>query len=63
METIVYEIELTDGRKYRAVALNSSQKNRIIQAYHKIKDTVKSINTITSGIHTAKQFEQIIKHL
>ena len=63
METIVFEIGLNGGRKYRVVALNSSQKSRVLQAYNKIKDSEKSINVITSGIHTAKQFEQIIKHL
>jgi hypothetical protein len=61
METIVFEIEFNDGRIFRVFCANSTQKKRVIQSYHKIKSKAKDIRVITNGIHTTKQYEQILK--
>jgi hypothetical protein len=60
METIVYEIELNDGRIFRVFCANSTQKRNVIASYNQIKDKVKTIRTITTGIHTAAQYEKIV---
>jgi len=60
METIIYEIEFNNGRIFRVFCANSAQKKRVIESYYKIKDEVKNISVITSGIHTVKQYEQIL---
>lgn len=60
METIVYQIELNDGRIFRIFCANSTQKKKVIDSYYQIKDKVKEITTITTGIHTAQQYEKIL---
>ena len=60
METIVFQIELNDGRVFRIFCANSTQKNKVINSYYRIKDKVKEITTITTGIHTAQQYEKIL---
>ncbi len=60
METIVYQIELKDGRTFRVFCANSTQKKIVISSYSAIKDKVKAITTITTGIHTAKEYEKLI---
>lgn len=60
METIVYQIELKDGRVFRVFCANSTQKNNVIRSYYRIKDKVKEITTITTGIHTASQYEKLL---
>ena len=60
METIVYQIELKDGRVFRIFCANSTQKKKVIESYGRIKDKVKEIRTITTGIHTAKEYEKIL---
>ena len=61
METIIFEIEFNDGRIFRVFCANSTQKKKVIASYYKIEAKVKDIKTITSGIHTVKQYEQILK--
>jgi hypothetical protein len=63
METGVYQITLNDGRIFRIFIHNSTQSRKVIQSYYKLRDAgkVKSFDTITNGIHTTKQFEQILK--
>jgi hypothetical protein len=63
METIVFEIEFNDGRVYRVFCANSTQKKKVIESYYKIEDKVKNIKTITTGIHTTKQYLQFINQL
>lgn len=63
METIVYQIELNNGRIFRVFCANSTQKKKVIESYHRIKDKVKEITTITTGIHTAQQYEKILSTL
>lgn len=60
METIVYQIELKDGRTFRVFCANRTQKKKVIDSYHKIKDKVKEITTITTGIHTSQQYEKLL---
>jgi len=60
METIVFQIELNDGRIFRIFCANSTQKKKVINSYYQIKDKVKKITTITTGIHTAQQYEKIL---
>jgi len=60
METIVFQIELNDGRVFRIFCANSTQKNKVINSYYQIKDKVKEITTITTGIHTVQQYEKIL---
>jgi len=60
METIVFQIELNDGRVFRVFCANSTQKKKVIDSYYQIKDKVKEITTITTGIHTAQQYEKIL---
>ena len=60
METIVFQIELNDGRVFRIFCANSTQKKKVIDSYYQIKDKVKEITTITTGIHTAQQYEKIL---
>lgn len=63
METIVWEVEFNDGRIFRIFCANRKQKQSVINSYSKIKDVCKEIRVITSGIHTTKQWEQIINTL
>lgn len=61
METIVFQIELEDGRIFRVFCANSTQKKKLInEHYHKFKNNLKEVKVITSGVHTLKEFE---KHL
>ena len=63
METIVWEIELLDGRIFRVFCANSTQKRKVIESYSKIKDICKEIRVITTGIHSTKEWEKIVKNL
>jgi len=63
METTIFEIKFKDGRKFKVFCANSSQKKRTLKAYNSIKELLISIEDITSGIHTCKQFEQFIETL
>jgi len=60
METIVFEIEFNDGRIYRVFCGNSTQKKKVINSYYKIKDKVKNIKTITTGINTTNEYLKFI---
>lgn len=62
METIVFQIELNDGRVFKVFCANSTQKKRVIQS-SLTNDKVKEVSTITNGLHTAKQYEQILNTL
>lgn len=61
METIVYQIELKDGRIFRVFCANSTQKKKIIA--YTVNDKVKEIRTITTGVHTTQQYEKIMTTL
>jgi len=63
METIVFEIELKDGRTFRVFCANSTQKKKVLESYYKIKEKVKEIRTITTGVHTTQQYEKLMTTL
>ena len=63
METIVWEIELTDGRTFRVFCADNTQKGNVIATYSKIKNICKEIRVITTGVHTAKEWDKIVKNL
>jgi len=60
METIVYQIELKDGRTFRVFCANSTQKKKVLESYYKIKEKVEGITDVVTGIHTAQQFEKLL---
>ena len=61
MESIVFEIKFNDGRIFRVFCANSTQIKRVMKSYHGFKSKAKEIKVITNGIHTTKQYEQILK--
>ena len=65
METTLFEIEFNDGRKFRVFCANKTQKLKNLLQYQELKSKglVKSILHITSGIHTQKQFNEIINSI
>lgn len=60
METSIIEISFLDGRKYRVFCTNSTQKKKMVIWYNSNKDKVKSFEFILNGIHTEKQFLNLI---
>jgi len=60
METIVFQIELNDGRVFRVFCANATQKKKVIESYYKIKEKVKEIRTVTNGVHTHQQYEKLL---
>tara|TARA_R110000751_G_scaffold6143_3_gene26669 strand:+ start:435 stop:629 length:195 start_codon:yes stop_codon:yes gene_type:complete len=62
METIVFELQLIDGRIFRIFCANSTQKKKVIDEYFKLKHSgvALKLETITNGIHTVKQLKEII---
>lgn len=58
METIIYQIEFNDGRTFRVFCANSTQKSKVLNSY---SPKIKGITVITNGIHTVKEYQQILK--
>ena len=58
----IFCIRLKDGREFKIACENQSQVNRFIQALKKHKVYPNNVTDI-NGIHSIKQFEQIIKTL
>ncbi len=63
METSVIQIELKDGRIFRVFCANSTQRKTVGQDFYNLKEKAKRISVVTNGIHTAKQWKEIIKTL
>lgn len=61
MQTSLYKILFKDGREYRVFCANASQIQRFRRVMLNQKDY--SIEPIINGIHTFKQFEDIINNL
>ena len=61
METTVFEIELLDGRIFRVFCANSTQKRKALASFSSIKNKIKDKEVIASGVHTVKQWEQIVE--
>ena len=59
METVVFEVKLTDGRIFRVFCEGRNQIKRFKNKVYKMEgfDTFKAI---TTGIHTIAQFEKIV---
>ncbi len=64
METTIFEIKFIDGRIYRVHCENRSQSGKMVSWYHANKDrgVFLSFTPILSGIHSTKQFLEIIKN-
>lgn len=61
METIVFQIELEDGRVFRVFCANAKEKKKLInEHYHKFKNNLKEVKVITAGVHSMKDFEKIL---
>lgn len=58
METMIYQVELNDGATFRIFCQNKTQKNRAIATFKKMD--IKLITPIVNGIHTIKEWEQIV---
>lgn len=64
MSTNVIQIELKDGRIFRIFCANSLQQRKVKDMYHQeLNGKAKDFKTVTNGIHTVKQFKEIITHL
>ena len=63
METKVYEITFHDGRIYRIICENSTQCRKVENDFFQNQDKFKSLEAIVCGLHTSKQWKQIIKTL
>jgi len=63
METTIFEIKLKEGQVYRVFCANRTQKLKVLRQYNKLKEegTAIDISHIVSGIHTAKQWSEIVE--
>lgn len=60
MVTTIYEVSLSDGRIFRIFCANRKQGVDFWRFFNTIKDDAKKCNILTNGIHTLKQFKEII---
>jgi len=60
METGIIELKRNNGTTFRVLYLNRSQKKRIINCYYESLYICTDFRCIVNGIHTVKQFEEII---
>jgi len=63
METAVLQVDMKDGRVFRIFCANATQKKKTEQSLNKIKDKIEFVRTVTNGIHTHKQWKEIIPTL
>ena len=61
METGIYQIEFFDGSKWNLHYANSTQHKNTLKNIEENKDLIKSSKQIITGIHSAKQIEQVIE--
>ena len=61
METRVFEIKLKDGRIFRIFCANSKQVKKIAMQYKSIQDKAIEFSCLASGLHTVKEFKDILK--
>lgn len=62
METTLFKITFKDGRVFKIFCANKHQKLRLLNAYHTVEGTA-GIEDITNGIHTIKQWEDIVSKI
>lgn len=60
MQTAIIQIEFMDGSLYRVNCENKSQIDRIKKWYYSNRDKVKYCTSVLNGIHTTKQFLDIM---
>ncbi len=63
MQKSVFEIELMDGRVFRIFCDNKKQEEKLNKQVRLLHPKVKYFIPIANGIHTQKQFEEILKNL
>jgi len=56
MVTTVFEIKMKDGRVFRVVCMNSTQQKKVIASYNKMSNKVDSVDILTNGIHSTKDW-------
>lgn len=61
METTLYAVIFIDGRTYRINCRGKNQIQRFKIHAEKLKEEIKEVMEITSGIHNIKEFEQLTK--
>ena len=61
METTLYKITFDDGRVFKVFCANKHQKRRLTTTITSSENETVSIDVLESGIHTIKQWEDIIK--
>lgn len=61
METGIYQIEFFDGSKYNLFYANSTQHKNTLKNIKENESIIKSYSLIVTGIHSAKQIEQIFE--
>lgn len=59
METKLYKITLEDGSIFKVFCANRNQMERVEKVYQKL-NVKQELDTIDIGIHTVKQFEEIM---
>jgi len=63
METTLFEVKFYDGRKFRVFCQGKNQIERFRQMTFKLKVEIESIEELSNGIHTIKEFEKITTNL
>jgi hypothetical protein len=59
MQTVVFEVKLTDGRIFRVFCEGKNQIKRFKNKVYKMEN-LDSFKAITTGIHTIAKFEKIV---
>lgn len=59
METIVFEVKLTDERTFRVFCRGRNQVKRFRDKIYQMKN-FDSYTNVTNGIHTIAEFEKLI---
>lgn len=63
MESLVFEIELTNGSIYRVVCMNKKEKAKVVESYYSLGHHIKDVRVLTNGLHSAKDFLKILSSL
>lgn len=63
METSLYKITFIDGRVFKVFCANKHQKNRLGKITTKLSNNIDTIEELENGIHTIKQWEDIINKI
>lgn len=60
METILYQVSLKDGRVFRIFCANATQKRKTIQSFQDKRDKIETVTEVKTGIHTVKEWNEIL---